>query len=392
MNAFTPQTLPFAFYQIDVPNDIDLDASITRTGFWGNRFHAYPVKSQAEFETIVKKRAKLFYDYVIPPSALAFQKRNYADVMESNNERQKAAYKDLGMTRALYKLIKFDEQRYSIIATHERDPDSFMLNVYRQYYLYAPQLGKYITTEQARFSSPDAPNSEERGRTFLNTQIVYTSPETLKNTHAMAVGPVMWLKPDEHPVINYTMKSPQANMDINLISGGVTDTMAEVKAAQNQKLIQIKSDSSDQSDVLYKRSRDVLQMAGREVCVFVPKNDMNIPRAYYWCSWATAGEKNNLMRPAIELQAWIYVSEREDGYAKALWEQLVNSLKSRGGLAQNVANLSVGDPCPQTGFWMCDQLGGEQGIFLRKGDPMPGQSFSAAERENMNWRLIKPVA
>jgi hypothetical protein len=51
--------------------------------------------------------------------------------------------------------------------------------------------------------------------------------------------------------------------------------------------------------------------------------------------------------------------------------------------------VRVNDVCPTTGFWTSDVLGGTQGIFMRKGDPMPGQSFSKAERENIVWRLVK---
>jgi hypothetical protein len=82
----------------------------------------------------------------------------------------------------------------------------------------------------------------------------------------------------------------------------------------------------------------------------------------------------------------------------AIWNQLLDSVKLRDGAITaydtrgSTAHLKVGDPCPQMGFWLCDQLGGDQGIFLRKGDPMPGQSFSKAEQEKMNWRLVKPVA
>ena len=53
--------------------------------------------------------------------------------------------------------------------------------------------------------------------------------------------------------------------------------------------------------------------------------------------------------------------------------------------------LKVGQICPQTGFWTTDLYGGAQGIFLRKGDKMPGHSFSKAEQEAMVWRLVKLV-
>ena len=55
------------------------------------------------------------------------------------------------------------------------------------------------------------------------------------------------------------------------------------------------------------------------------------------------------------------------------------------------AKLAVGGFCPATGFWTTDVYGGAQGIFLRKGDKMPGHSFSKAEQEAMVWRLVKLV-
>jgi hypothetical protein len=62
---------------------------------------------------------------------------------------------------------------------------------------------------------------------------------------------------------------------------------------------------------------------------------------------------------------------------------------------QNQMNrtVKVGDKCPATGFWTCDQFKpDDQGIFLRRGDTMPGQSFNSQEREVVEWRLNKPVA
>jgi hypothetical protein len=51
----------------------------------------------------------------------------------------------------------------------------------------------------------------------------------------------------------------------------------------------------------------------------------------------------------------------------------------------------VGDPCPQTGMWYCEGVSPEQGIYMRKGDPMPGQSYNKEARTKMQWHLIKPM-
>jgi hypothetical protein len=48
-----------------------------------------------------------------------------------------------------------------------------------------------------------------------------------------------------------------------------------------------------------------------------------------------------------------------------------------------------GDVCPATGMWYCKNVTTEQGIFMRKGDPMPGQSYRPEEREAMVWSLVK---
>jgi hypothetical protein len=390
--VFKPQALPFAFYRIDVPNDIDLDASIVQTGFWGNRFHAYPINSQAEFNALVKKRAQKYYDHVIPQKDLEYQRKEIESAQRVGDDATKAAYIDLKMTRALYKLIKFDEQRYEIVATAEADPNSFTLNLYGQRYLYVPQLKKYIWSKPARFPSTFAPQAEERGRKFLNEQIVYTTPETLKNTSAMAVGPVMWLKPDEHPIISYAMVSKQYDMEINLMSAGVRNDWSDVKETKDLEIKQIMIDTDKQADAIFSRSRNVQGLKGREDCIWVPANETNRPRPYYWCSWVTAGERDNLMKPAIDLEVKIYVGGKSDE-AKAIstWEQLIGSLKTRGEVVK-VGHVRVGDICPRTGFWRCSSLDfGPTGLYMLKGNTMPGESYrrDGMDVDNMVWEWIR---
>ena len=50
MAVYPSQALYFHYYQIDVPKDINLDASIIEANFWGNRYHAYPIASQKAFD------------------------------------------------------------------------------------------------------------------------------------------------------------------------------------------------------------------------------------------------------------------------------------------------------------------------------------------------------
>ena len=50
MAVYPSQLLYFHYFQLDVPKDINLDASIIEANFWGNRFHAYPIASQKAFD------------------------------------------------------------------------------------------------------------------------------------------------------------------------------------------------------------------------------------------------------------------------------------------------------------------------------------------------------
>ncbi len=65
------------------------------------------------------------------------------------------------------------------------------------------------------------------------------------------------------------------------------------------------------------------------------------------------------------------------------------SVVSSAALPKPIA--AVGAPCPATGMWFCAGVSPESGIYLRKGDPMPGQSYSQEQQETMEWRLIKPL-
>jgi hypothetical protein len=84
---------------------------------------------------------------------------------------------------------------------------------------------------------------------------------------------------------------------------------------------------------------------------------------------------------------------RSVSFQRDTWSKLPESQSSLNAPAVATSTMPsivrVNDVCPTTGFWTSDVLGGTQGIFMRKGDPMPGQSFSKAERENIVWRLVK---
>jgi hypothetical protein len=56
-----------------------------------------------------------------------------------------------------------------------------------------------------------------------------------------------------------------------------------------------------------------------------------------------------------------------------------------------VPDVGVGDICPASGMWYCKGVSPETGIYMRKGDIMPGQSYSKEQRETIVWTLIKPI-
>ena len=53
--------------------------------------------------------------------------------------------------------------------------------------------------------------------------------------------------------------------------------------------------------------------------------------------------------------------------------------------------VKTGNICPRTGMWYCEGVSPEAGIYMRKGDPMPGQSYNKEARTKMLWHLIKPM-
>ena len=55
--------------------------------------------------------------------------------------------------------------------------------------------------------------------------------------------------------------------------------------------------------------------------------------------------------------------------------------------------VKIGDYCPETGYWSCDYLSSADGLFMRAGDRMPGQSAVARGDipADILWTLIKPV-
>ena len=52
----------------------------------------------------------------------------------------------------------------------------------------------------------------------------------------------------------------------------------------------------------------------------------------------------------------------------------------------------IGEICPQTGYWSCENLSSKDGLFMRAGDRMPGQSAVARGDVSADtlWTLVKP--
>ena len=55
--------------------------------------------------------------------------------------------------------------------------------------------------------------------------------------------------------------------------------------------------------------------------------------------------------------------------------------------------VKIGDYCPETGYWSCAYLSSADGLFMRAGDRMPGQSAVARGDipADTLWTLIKPM-
>ena len=97
--------LPFAYFQIDVPQDVDFNQSLVSANAFGNNWRAYPANSQAEFDGIVKAKAQKLYDEKLDEKTIAWNRRNIEDDASVNDERKKPRLlTDLKMTRRLYKV------------------------------------------------------------------------------------------------------------------------------------------------------------------------------------------------------------------------------------------------------------------------------------------------
>ena len=336
MAVYPSQALYFHYFQIDVPKDINLDASIIEANFSGARFHAYPIASQKAFDQLVNDRINVFKNHKLSQAALDYEKKKRETIKRVGDAEDFRSYPELNMTTALYKVIKYDDQHYRIIANSLGNMDStFQSNLFTQWYIYVPEQHKYIMTKQTMQPSSllAASDYEEKGRDFLKNKLRPLSTTVLTNPKVMAVGPVVWLIPTSHPTIQYRMQSKAAKMDIHLDVDSVSnDKYDGVKYTLKDLIKRIENRSDGKARSLNSGSRTVSAMKGQERCYYVPSADLTTESHYVWCAWGTDGIKENLDNPSMLLEMKYYVgaSSSDQKVALQAWEQLIGSLKRRG--------------------------------------------------------------
>jgi hypothetical protein len=405
--SFKTQPLCIGFAQMDIPADAPQFNPKNYNAFYN--YHYFKNQENVtpqQFDKQTNELAGIFKNRVFTQRDIEVNQEAYQNKFkypQNNND-----YADLGMKNALYQYTGYSPNKRLIIGTDHTSyghPSIFSYSsLHSQLFLYSPAAQRSVSTLQIAFKSRLAPQRKEQMRPFVEQLEVFDGKP---QTNQSCVGPVMVLNPDRYPAIEYGLGSA-------LIQGMLT---VKYNAPYEMSNRQVRSRFSSFErkagsgvKLVHEKPRTLGGMDGYELCYFLPKEndpeneyfDTNQDR--YQCRWWYAGVKDNFKLGSLSIELDIYKvlpedkSERSEAEIMAIWNQLLDSVKLRDGAITaydtrgSTAHLKVGDPCPQMGFWLCDQLGGDQGIFLRKGDPMPGQSFSKAEQEKMNWRLVKPVA
>ena len=402
---FTSKPLCVGYLQIDIPADMNPDRGTIETSYMGHRFKGKDMATAAEFDNSVKGLARVFQNRKFTAEEVARNKDGYQDKFrypKNNND-----YADLPMTNALYSYTEYSPNKRMIIGTQKvgDHPDSSTYAyLYSQLFLYSPEAKRYVETNQIPMTAGLTPQRKSNIQPFIDSLEVFNGKPQVNQ---LCVGPVMVRNASEYPTIFYDMVSPsvEASVTIDYLqpskNGGGDDEK------QFQKELRQTLHSHGGREVFSKpRTQD--GMTGKEGCWFIPKESVednirpdNVD--YYVCGWSYGGEGSNLKRATTNVVMYIRAqltdgTRRSEPEIFSIWNQLLDSVKFRNGVLAayernaNSATIKVGDPCPQTGYWACEQLSGEQGIFLRKGDLMPGQSFKQEEQANMQWRLVKPKA
>lgn len=331
MRTYPAKPLYFHYYQIDIPQDIAVDDSQIEAEFWGNRFFAYPIASQEAFDELVSERINVFKNHKLSEKALAYERESRQTLNEYAGEDVKISYPQLNMTTALYEAIRYDAQHYKIIANSLNNLDSsFNTSLYMQYYMYVPEQHQYIMTKQNKQPASLIASRDQykSGKTFL-TEVLSTNKNRLNNQNFMAVGPVVWMKPDSHPNIEYRMASKAVPMSLHLDVGARKDK-GETKDELEETISTIDYLSEGKSKKIYRGNRDLAGMKGIERCYLATASELN-ESSYVWCAWGTDGEKEDLNKPSIllEMEYEVGSSSTDIQYAMDAWKQLMDSFKRR---------------------------------------------------------------
>lgn len=404
--SFKTQPLCIGFAQMDIPADALQFNPKNYNAFYNYHYFKNQEKvTPQQFDKQTNELAGIFKNRVFTPQEIKYNYDGYQDKFkfpQNNND-----YADLGMKNALYQYTSYSPNKRLIIGTdhtsYGHPGTASYFSLYSQLFLYSPAAQRSVSTLQLEFISRLAPQRKEQMRPFVEQLEVFDGKP---QTNQSCVGPVMVRNPDRYPEIEYGLGSA-------LIQGMLTVKYNKPFEMSNQEVRRrfsaLERQGGNGIKLVHEQSRTLGGMDGYELCYFLPKEsdpdkeyfDTNQDR--YQCHWWYPGVKDNFKLGSLSIELDIYKvlpenkSERSEADIMAIWNQLLDSVKIRDGVLNaydiktSSTQLKVGDPCPQTGFWKCEQLGGEQGLFLRKGDPMPGQSFNEKEQATMQWRLVKPM-
>ena len=98
----------------------------------------------------------------------------------------------------------------------------------------------------------------------------------------------------------------------------------------------------------------------------------------------------------IELHKFAYTLKESTPFQYRNQSPQASGTEGWGKVPYNPAQplqVKIGDYCPATGYWSCAYLSSADGLFMRAGDRMPGQSAVARGDipADTLWTLIKPV-
>ena len=110
----------------------------------------------------------------------------------------------------------------------------------------------------------------------------------------------------------------------------------------------------------------------QELSIFVVKGNQRI-------------ELKNISYDLDDSKPFQYRNESPQSAATGGWGQVPYN-------ATQPLQVKIGEVCPQTGYWSCEYLSSKEGLFMRAGDRMPGQSAVARGDVSADilWTLVKP--